>query len=90
MSFAVHVHIAFACDNNDAVAALARRYLEEHPIKHGFYDVAAHFLTDVSKRTGSNDGLAGGLLSCGVRPTKALILSGSPITFLPSSASCSW
>lgn len=53
----VHIHVCFACDTNDAVAALAAKHL---PFV-GECMEAQWFLEDLSKRTGENLGSKGGL-----------------------------
>ncbi len=62
MGYYVHLHVCFACDTNDEVAALANQRKEsvrEH--KEAFW-----FLDDLSKRTGRNPGPKGGLSLWGI------------------------
>ena len=68
MSTYVHLHVCFACDNNEDVAALARRHLAQFP-NNGLADIQAgswyfeaqQFLSSLAGRTGPNFGPKGGL-----------------------------
>lgn len=70
MGHYVHLSVIFACDQNDAVADLAKRHLtrcaESHAPKPGCdicsdgYEARA-FLTALSERSGGNPGPKGGL-----------------------------
>jgi hypothetical protein len=75
MAHDVHLHVAFNCDSNEGVAALARKHLpavQEVTRVEGrgpaFWDPAeaVWFLTDLSERTGSNPGPKGGLSLWGI------------------------
>lgn len=57
MGHNVHIHVCFACDENEGVAKLAGKHLE------GVSDCleAKWFLEDLSGRTGRNPGPKGGL-----------------------------
>lgn len=61
-----HLHVAFACDNNDRVAEIARRHATEivRAVELSDRDSAAavrSFLTDLGARSGDNPGNKGGL-----------------------------
>jgi len=58
MGHYVHIHVCFACDTNEGVAAIARRHLASVP--EGCRE-ERWFLADLSERTGSNQGPKGGL-----------------------------
>lgn len=66
MGFYVHIHVSFACDNNDEIAALAKEYLsgakklteEDSPDAHF---TARKFLESLASRSGNNEGPKGGL-----------------------------
>lgn len=64
MGYYVHIHVAFACDNNEPVAELAKKHLAIMD----FSDCveAEWFLTELSKRTGTNPGPKGGMSLWGV------------------------
>ena len=68
MGFYVHIHVCFACDNNEPVAELAKRHLPAlHKLDIGDGERAAiWFLDDLARRTGSNPGPKGGLSLWGV------------------------
>ena len=69
MGVYTHLHVCFACDTNDGVAALARTHLarlNERPLgEWEDYDTrdqeAQWFLEALSDRTGPNPGPKGGL-----------------------------
>jgi hypothetical protein len=61
MGFYVHIHVCFACDNNDGVAELAKKYLSEVKNKE-----AQWFLKDLAGRSGDNPGPKGGLSLWGI------------------------
>jgi hypothetical protein len=64
MSYDVLLSVIFHCDNNDGIAQIAKRTL--YVMNKGETDRdAIHFLEDVSKRIGQNDGMKGGLLTWG-------------------------
>lgn len=63
MAHCVHIHVCFACDDNDVVAALATKH---RPAIVAVLDdkrcfEANWFLEDLAKRTGANHGPKGGL-----------------------------
>jgi hypothetical protein len=63
MGYYVHIHVSFACDWNDGVAALAARHAEAFqnvPLDDGTR-YAKWFLDDLAQRTGENKGPKGGL-----------------------------
>jgi hypothetical protein len=62
MGWYVHLHVAFPCDKNDGVAALAREMLNRE------YEAveAKWFLDALSGRTGENPGPKGGLSLWGI------------------------
>lgn len=62
MGYYVHIHVCFACDENEGVAALAARHREAV----GECREAQWFLDDLSKRTGNNPGPKGGLSTWGI------------------------
>lgn len=58
MGYYVHIHVVFACDNNEGVAQLAKKHIAEAD------DLEPHaewFLHDLSERHGNNPGRKGGL-----------------------------
>jgi len=66
----VHLHVCFACDNNENVAALARHHLTQLPDddlaniqedRGSWYFEAQQFLINLAGRTGPNPGPKGGL-----------------------------
>ena len=63
MGLYVHIHVCFACDNNESVAQLAARHLPVVKARDGDDgDTAAGwFLKALSERTGGNPGPKGGL-----------------------------
>lgn len=66
MAWDVHLHVCFACDENDAVAALAAEHLARDTAMARECPWAAMFLTAVSERRGENLGPKGGLLLWGI------------------------
>lgn len=62
MGHYVHIHICFACDRNEGVAAIAKKHLP----KLGECIEAKWFLDDLAKRTGNNPGPKGGLSMWGI------------------------
>ena len=71
MGFYVHLHVAFACNSNDGVAALAKKHLAEVPApvdgyREGGEKEAVWYLEELSKRTGNNPGPKGGISLWGV------------------------
>lgn len=58
MGFYVHIQVSFACDHNDAVAALAAKHLERND---GLGFDAKSFLEDLASRSGPNNGPKGGV-----------------------------
>jgi hypothetical protein len=63
MGFYVHLHVAFACGENEGVARLAA----EHRARlNGESAEAGWFLDDLAKRTGRNPGPKGGLSLWGI------------------------
>lgn len=64
MGLYVHIHVCFACDRNDGVAALAAKHLATLGGPGSLDDgdrEAAWFLADLAQRTGGNSGPKGGL-----------------------------
>lgn len=67
MAWDVHIHVCFPCNNNDGVAKLAAKHLEQIKEQHGSADwwdkaeVSSWFLADLAKRSGPNPGRKGGL-----------------------------
>lgn len=63
MGHYVHIHVAFACDQNDGVAELAKRHAEtlDEKAVDGGTRYAKWFLEDLAKRSGENLGPKGGL-----------------------------
>lgn len=68
MGYYVHVHVSFACDDNEPVAALAKRHAENYKTEGaGDAERAARwFLDDLSERTGTNMGPKGGVSLWGI------------------------
>lgn len=64
MGVYVHLHVCFACDQNEPVAAIAKKHLTKE--LEDECREAAWFLTDLSKRTGRNPGPKGGLSMWGI------------------------
>lgn len=63
MGYYVHIHVAFACDTNEGVAALAKKHL----LTIGDdCNEARWFLEALSGRTGNNPGPKGGLSLWGI------------------------
>ena len=63
MGYYVHIHVCFACDDNDPVAALALKHLPTIPANAR---EARWFLESLSKRSGENLGPKGGLSLWGI------------------------
>jgi hypothetical protein len=63
MGWYVHVHVSFACDENEPVAEVAKKHAERHATDGGSdAECAARwFLDGLSERTGANMGPKGGL-----------------------------
>lgn len=61
MAWDVHIHVCFACNQNEGVAALAAKCLPTITDASDGERAAIWFLTDLSKRTGENFGPKGGL-----------------------------
>lgn len=57
MAWDVHIHVCFRCDENETVAELAKKYLNEE----GITNEAGWFLQDLCERKGTNSGPKGGL-----------------------------
>ena len=66
MGHYVHIHVCFACDNNDPVAKLAAQYLPSIASDDDGCREARWFLEELSRRTGSNPGPKGGLSLWGI------------------------
>lgn len=68
MSYNVHINVCFACDNNDAVAALAKEHLAKLNLESTYpLDREAEtFLVELSARVGPNPGPRGGLSMWGM------------------------
>lgn len=64
MGWYVHLHVAFACDENEKVADLASLWLERGGETLSIE--AKWFLGDLSERTGANRGPKGGLSLWGI------------------------
>lgn len=62
MGHYVHLNVCFACDTNDAVAALAKQHM---PPEDGNRE-ARWFLQALAERTGDNPGPKGGLSTWGI------------------------
>jgi hypothetical protein len=65
MGYAVHMHVCFSCEENEPVAALAKKHLEHLPAITGDDEMlyngileARWFLKSLSERTGDNAGLS--------------------------------
>lgn len=58
----VYINVCFDCDDNDAVAEVARRHLTDDLEDRD----ARQFLEDLTKRTGLNHGPKGGLTTWGM------------------------
>lgn len=62
MSHYVHIHVVIPCDDNDDLAAVAKKFLPTINAKdEDCGREAAWFLEDLSTRTGKNPGRNGGL-----------------------------
>jgi hypothetical protein len=61
MGYYVHIHVAFACDENEPVAALAAKHRPSIAEGDDGARAAQWFLDDLAKRTGKNHGTKGGL-----------------------------
>ena len=68
MGYYVHLSVVFSCDQNDGVAALAKKHLTVlPPADHEDHcDEAQWFLEDLAGRTGENRGPKGGLSTWGM------------------------
>lgn len=66
MAWDVHLHVCFACDENDAVAGLAATHLSRDIAMARECPWAADFLIAVADRRGGNPGQKGGLLLWGI------------------------
>lgn len=66
MGFYVHINVCFACDNNEGVAALAKKHLGKITSDADGCREAKWFLEDLSNRTGCNKGPKGGLSTWGM------------------------
>lgn len=62
MGHYVHLNVCFACDTNDAVAELAKKYMPPEDANRE----ARLFLQELSERTGMNYGAKGGLSTWGM------------------------
>lgn len=61
MAYDVHIHVCFACDKNDEIAALAKKYALDVTSDRDGCREARWFLDELSKRSGDNLGSKGGL-----------------------------
>lgn len=61
MGLYVHIHVAFACDENEPVAALAKKHRPLIGDEDDGMRAAQWFLDDLSERAGSNRGPKGSL-----------------------------
>jgi hypothetical protein len=61
MAWDVHIHVCFACDDNEPVAELARKHLALLPQGEDAELAAQWFLESLASRTGQNFGPKGGL-----------------------------
>lgn len=61
MGWYVHIHVCFACDRNEGVAALARTHRPTIEDESDGHRAAGWFLDDLATRTGENRGPKGGL-----------------------------
>ena len=63
MGYYVHLHVAFACDENEPVARLAKKYLAQLAPKKNSDSLGAarRFLRALSRRTSANPGEKGGI-----------------------------
>lgn len=69
MGHYVHIHLAFSCDRNEGVAALAKKHLPLLTTDSASDDYcieAIWFLESLSERTGYNPGPKGGLSLWGI------------------------
>lgn len=67
MGLYVHLIVVFACDENEGVAALAKKHLESiDPQKSDEDRDAKQFLLALSQRTGGNPGSRGGVSMWGI------------------------
>jgi len=62
----VHIHVCFACDANEGVAKLAKKYLTTLVDNSDGERAARWFLESLSTRTGKNHGPKGGLSLWGI------------------------
>lgn len=65
MGHYVHIHVCFACDRNEGVAALAKKCLAPMSDENSIREVR-WFLSDLANRTGFNHGPKGGLSMWGI------------------------
>ncbi len=63
MGYYVHLHVAFNCDRNEAVAEVAREHLQW---SEGLTRESQWYLQELSQREGKNFGPKGGLLLWGL------------------------
>lgn len=66
MGYYVHVHVCFACNKNDGVAALAKKHRPLLPSDSEGVREAGWFLDSLAERTGHNPGPKGGLSMWGM------------------------
>jgi hypothetical protein len=66
MGYYVHIHVCFACDTNEGVAALALKHKAMLSDSNDGAREAGWFLADLVKRTGHNPGPKGGLSTWGI------------------------
>lgn len=64
VGYYVHLHVCFACDENEPLARVAKKVLPE--IEASDCNEAKWFLQDLAKRTGNNPGSKGGLSLWGI------------------------
>jgi hypothetical protein len=63
MGWYVHLHVCFSCCENEPVAVLAKKHLENTKVET---EEARWFLEDAAERTGENPGPKGGLFLWGI------------------------
>lgn len=77
MAYDVHLHVSFACDKNEGVAALAAKHLprlaQQGVALNVSYREAVWFLEDLAGRTGINRGPKGGLSLWGMVVNGAVV-----------------
>lgn len=61
MGWYVHIHVCFACNKNEGVAALAKKHRPSIADDSDAHRAAGWFLDDLAERTGENRGPKGGL-----------------------------